>query len=160
MICPLLGNHLLGDRPVLRQRVNHDIDHHLPQAGIAAALEALVDLLLVHWRGLKGTDPTDRCARQLRASQRPENHPGQAVVDMKVCALALERYYSNGFTYVGADTAVVCTLQSPTQGTAKYTLSYQALSVTDFTIRATPVGGACGMGDCFELARDGTQATP
>ncbi|MEC7371104.1 MAG: type IV pilin protein [Pseudomonadota bacterium] len=89
-----------------------------------------------------------------------DTYAGQAVVDMKVCALALERYYSNGFTYVGAGTAVVCTLQSPTQGTAKYTLSYQALSVTDFTIRATPVGGACGMGDCFDLTRDGTQTTP
>ena len=89
-----------------------------------------------------------------------DTYAGQAVVDMKVCALALERYYSNGFTYVGANTAVVCTLQSPTQGTAKYTLSYQALSVTDFTIRATPVGGACGMGDCFDLTRDGTQTTP
>ena len=89
-----------------------------------------------------------------------DTYAGQAVVDMKVCALALERYYSNGFTYVGADTAVVCTLQSPTQGTAKYTLSYQALSVTDFTIRATPVGGACGMGDCFDLTRDGTLTTP
>ena len=89
-----------------------------------------------------------------------DTYAGQAVVDMKVCALALERYYSNGFTYVGADTAVVCTLQSPTQGTAKYTLSYQALSVTDFTIRATPVGGACGMGDCFELTRDGTLTMP
>ena len=89
-----------------------------------------------------------------------DTYAGQAVVDMKVCALALERYYSNGFTYVGADAAAVCTLQSPTQGTAKYTLSYESLSVTDFTVRATPMGGACGSGDCFELARDGTRATP
>ncbi len=88
-----------------------------------------------------------------------DSYANQAVVDMKVCALALERYYSNGFTYVGADTASTCNLQSPSQGTSQYTLSYQSLTATNFTIRATPVGGACGSGDCFELSRDGTQTT-
>lgn len=89
-----------------------------------------------------------------------DSYANQAVVDMKVCALALERYYSNGFTYAGADTAATCTLQSPSQGASKYTLSYPSLTATNFTIRATPLGGACGTGDCFELARDGTLSTP
>lgn len=89
-----------------------------------------------------------------------DSYANQAVVDMKVCALALERYYSNGYTYVGADTATTCTLQSPSQGTSKYTLSYPSLTATNYTIRATPVGGACGTGDCFDLTRDGTLSTP
>ena len=29
-----------------------------------------------------------------------DTYRGQAVADLKVCGLALERYYSNGFTYV------------------------------------------------------------
>ena len=81
----------------------------------------------------------------------------QAVGDLKACALALDRYYSNGFTYVGADTSSVCTLSSPPQGVAKYNLSYQSLTKTDYTIRATPVGQACGSGNCIELTADGTQ---
>ena len=89
-----------------------------------------------------------------------DSYANQAVVDMKVCALALERYYSNGYTYVGADTATTCTLQSPSQGTSQYTLSYLSLTVTNYTIRATPLGGACGTGDCFDLTRDGTLSTP
>ena len=83
----------------------------------------------------------------------------QAVADLKLCALALDRYYSNGFTYVNADGANTCTLQSPTNGTAKYTISYESLTKTDYRIRATPVGESCGSDNCIELTADGTQTT-
>ena len=84
----------------------------------------------------------------------------QATADLKACALALDRYYSNGFTYVGADGANVCTLVSPTSGTARYDISYQSLTKSSYTIRATPVGGSCGTGDCIQLTADGTQTNP
>ena len=83
----------------------------------------------------------------------------QAAADLKACALALDRYYSNGFTYVGADSNNVCTLVSPTSGTTKYDISYQSLTKSDYTIRATPVGASCGSDNCIELTADGTQTT-
>lgn len=79
----------------------------------------------------------------------------QAVADMKLCALALDRYYSNGFTYVGGGGQ--CTLWSPSDGAqaaSQFTLTLPTLSRNDYTIRATPVGGSC---PCIELDADGTQ---
>lgn len=87
-------------------------------------------------------------------------YQAQATADLKACALALDRYYSNGFTYVGADTNNVCTLVSPTNGTAKYDISYQTLSKSTYSILATPVGGSCGGGSCIQLSADGTQTNP
>ena len=81
----------------------------------------------------------------------------QATADLMACALALEKYYSSNFTYTGANDAGVCALNSPSEGTARYTISYQQLSASSFTLRATPVGGACGDGTCVELASDGTR---
>lgn len=86
-------------------------------------------------------------------------YQAQGVADLKLCALALDRYYSNGFTYVGADTNDVCTLVSPTTGAAKFDISYESLSATDYTIRLTPVGETCGSDNCVELVADGTQTT-
>ena len=86
-----------------------------------------------------------------------DTRQAQAVADMMACALSLERYYSANFTYAGASEAGTCKLSSPTEGTARYTISYQQLSATDFTLRATPVGGACGTGDCIELKSDGSR---
>lgn len=87
-----------------------------------------------------------------------DTYRGQAVADLRVCALALDRFYSNDFTYVGANTANSCTLISPTNGDVQYDISYESLSRTDYTIRATPVSGICA-GECIELTADGTQTT-
>lgn len=84
------------------------------------------------------------------------SHRTQAVADLMACSLALERFHSNSFTYAGADDGEgICPSQSPRQGEARYTISYESLTQTDFTIRATPVGGACGSGDCIELTAGG-----
>ncbi len=87
-----------------------------------------------------------------------DTYRGQAVADLKICALALDRYYSNDFTYVGANTASVCNLLSPQEGATKYEITYESLSATDFTIKATPTSGTCG-GECFEMTADGSQTT-
>lgn len=83
-----------------------------------------------------------------------DTYRSQAVADMKVCALALERHYSNDFTYVGGDAD--CNANSPTEGQTQYTLSFPVLSTVDFEILATPVGEACSGDNCMRLARDGT----
>ncbi len=87
-----------------------------------------------------------------------DTYRGQAVADLKVCALALDRFYSNDFTYVGANTANACTLISPTNGDVQYNITYESLSRVDYTIRATPVDETCA-GECIELTADGTQTT-
>jgi len=87
-----------------------------------------------------------------------DTYRGQAVADLRVCALALDRFYSNDFTYVGANDANACTLISPTNGDVQYDISYESLSRIDYTIRATPVSGTCA-GECIELTADGTQTT-
>ena len=84
-----------------------------------------------------------------------DTYVSQAQADLRGCGMALERYYSNGFTYVGADTNTVCNTNSPTEGTAQYTISYESLTSAGYTIRATPVGGSCGTGDCMELDQTG-----
>ncbi len=90
-----------------------------------------------------------------------DTYRAQAVADLKVCALALDRYYSNGFTYQNADTNNVCTLVSPSDATGsaiKYNISYQSLTDTNYVIRATPVGESCS-GQCIQLSADGTQTS-
>ncbi len=80
----------------------------------------------------------------------------QAVADLRLCALSLDRYYSNGFTYVGAP-ASTCTMYSPSDGPVankKFDLSFVSLTQTNYTIRATPVND----GDCIQLVADGTQS--
>ena len=81
----------------------------------------------------------------------------QAVADLKACSMALERYYSNGFTYAGADTNTICNSNSPTTGEVRYTISYESLTATTFTVRASPVGEDCGVGNCFEIDQSGDQ---
>ncbi len=83
-----------------------------------------------------------------------------AVGDLKLCALAMDRYYSEGFTYAGATAGTgagnTCNSKSPTQGKQEYVLSIESADATSYTIRATPISGACG-GNCIELQEDGTQ---
>ena len=45
----------------------------------------------------------------------------QPASDLKVCGMALERFYSNDFTHIGADTNIICYTNSPTNGEAQYT---------------------------------------
>ena len=83
----------------------------------------------------------------------------QAVADLKRCSLALERFYSNGFTYVGGGGQ--CTLWSPSDGAigqAQYTLTLPNLTANNYTIQATPISGACVAADpCIQLQANGTQ---
>jgi type IV pilus assembly protein PilE len=88
-------------------------------------------------------------------------YQAQAVSDLKLCALALDRYYSNDFTYIDADDVdnPVCTLVSPgdaASGSEQYIITFVTLTSTNYVIKATPVGGSCG-GKCIQLAADGTQ---
>ena len=93
-----------------------------------------------------------------------DTYHAQAVTDLKVCALSLERYYSNGpvgFTYVNADTNGVCTAWSPADGVQadrQYDLSWETLSATNWEIQMTPVSGSCD-GYCVKLAKNGAQTT-
>ena len=102
-----------------------------------------------------------------------DTYKAQASADMKLCALQLERHYSNGFSYVGFDTgggASNCVTTNLDHGgswhthsplgandNVQYVISY-VLSATDFTLTATPEGGSCGSGDCMILVRDGTMS--
>ena len=77
----------------------------------------------------------------------------QAVVDVKVCAMDLERFYGNDFTYVGGSCAITV---SPTSGTAQYNLSVVSPSATTYTIEAELVSGTCS-DNCVRLNQAGTQ---
>jgi type IV pilus assembly protein PilE len=74
----------------------------------------------------------------------------QAVGDMKVCALGMERHYSSGFSYETVpedDISVICSAVSPTQGTPKFDLALTtpAANGSEFLITATVVtGSSCG----------------
>ncbi len=88
-----------------------------------------------------------------------ETYRAQASTDLKRCALSLERFYSNGFTYVGG--AGQCTLWSPSEGTfaqRRYTLNLPNLTANNYTIQATPISGSCVAADpCLQLQANGTQ---
>lgn len=89
-----------------------------------------------------------------------DTYDGQAVADLKTCALALDRYYSNGFTYLGATVGTgnddTCYQYSPTDtgaSDARYEISFETLTRNAYTIRATPTG----QGSCIEITQDGSQ---
>lgn len=85
---------------------------------------------------------------------------GQAIADMRVCAMALDRFYSDDFTYVGAviddeDDDTVCSSRSPLEGSLKFDISLTAVSVNDYTVQAAPADGeSCGT--TMTLTADGT----
>ena len=83
----------------------------------------------------------------------------QAVVDVKVCAMDLERYYGNGFTYdyLTEGDPIPCDQASPTSGTAQYTLSVVSLSESTYTIQARLASGAACAGNCIDLNHLGVQ---
>ncbi|MEX0941073.1 MAG: type IV pilin protein [Pseudomonadales bacterium] len=87
-----------------------------------------------------------------------DTYQAQAVADLQSCSSAIERYYSNDYTYAGADTAGVCTAWSPSDGpeaNKRYTLSFPTLTATNYVIRMTPVDE----GACVQLAANGTQSS-
>ena len=89
-----------------------------------------------------------------------DTYRAQAIADMKRCAMALERFYSNDFTYVGGDAQ--CTLWSPADAAfaqRQYTLALPTLTANNYTIQATPLSGAClnPHDPCVQLQADGTQ---
>lgn len=88
-----------------------------------------------------------------------DTYHAQAQGDTRICALTLERFYSNGFTYAGGEAG--CTLWSPADGpeaSRQYTLTVPTANATTFTIRATPVSGTCN-DFCYELDADGSERT-
>jgi|TARA_B110000914_G_scaffold135877_1_gene118814 type IV pilus assembly protein PilE len=87
-----------------------------------------------------------------------DTYHGQAQADVKACGMTLERFYANGFTYVGG--GAQCTLWSPASGTedgSRYTLTVPTATATDYTVVATPVSGACDR-RCYTLQSDGTES--
>ena len=92
-----------------------------------------------------------------------DTYRGQAVAQLRVCALALDRFYSDGFTYVGAvingTGSSVCTNRSPVEGAAKFDITLVSATVSDYTVRAAKATGeTCG--NTMELTADGTLSEP
>lgn len=91
-----------------------------------------------------------------------DTYRGQAVADLKVCALAFDRYYSDDFTYTGATIDgtgdSLCSNVSPSDGTnTKFNLSVTTLTANNYVIQAAPAAGqSCGSGTTIQLAADGT----
>ena len=87
-----------------------------------------------------------------------DTYHAQAQADVKACGLALERFYGNGFTYVGG--AAACTLWSPASGaeaSREYSLVVTANAPGQaYSIKATPVSTICD-GSCYTLQSDGTE---
>ncbi|MFT4677342.1 MAG: type IV pilus assembly protein PilE [Patiriisocius sp.] len=92
-----------------------------------------------------------------------DTYRGQAVADLRVCSLSLERYYSDGFTYLGAviddaDANSVCSESSPDDVNTKFVISMPTLSKDNYVIQAAPAAGqSCGSGTTIQLSADGTQ---
>ena len=86
-----------------------------------------------------------------------DTYHGQAQADVKSCGMALDRFYGNGFTYLGGEGR--CTLWSPASGTEasrQYTLAITPIPLGQtYTVKATPVSGNCD-GRCYTLQSDGT----
>ena len=91
-----------------------------------------------------------------------DTYRAQALTDLRVCALALDRFFSDGFTYVGATIGSAatdeCNEDSPTQGAVQYDISFfEGPTQNDFTLQAIPTGESSCAGECIRLTADGTQ---
>lgn len=87
-----------------------------------------------------------------------DTYQAQAVADLRVCALQMDRYYSNSFSYLGAvidaTTASTCHNRSPAEGVKKFDITLTSVSAQDFTIQAAPaIGESCGT--AIQLNADG-----
>ncbi|MFT7688191.1 MAG: type IV pilus assembly protein PilE [Candidatus Azotimanducaceae bacterium] len=85
-----------------------------------------------------------------------DTYTGQAVADLRICALSLDRYYSDDFSYLGADMATLCSAQSPAEGPAKFDLTLTIASGNQaYTLNAAVAAGeSCG--GPMSLSSDGT----
>lgn len=82
----------------------------------------------------------------------------QMQADVKVCALTLDRLYTNNYTYDGVADAN-CTLYSPGDGdagTAKYDIVVEEETASAYQFCAEPATGTCD-GRCYRLHSDGTE---
>lgn len=86
-----------------------------------------------------------------------DSYLNQAGVDVKVCAMDLERYYGNGFTYVGGACAIAFSPTSGTSQTSQYDLSVVSLSESTYTIQARLASGVACAGNCIDLDHLGVQ---
>jgi type IV pilus assembly protein PilE len=91
-----------------------------------------------------------------------DTYRAQALTDLRVCALALDRYFSDGFTYVGATIGSAatdeCNSASPTQGAVQYDISFSSgPTQNDYTLQAIPTGETSCAGKCIQLKADGSQ---
>ena len=78
-----------------------------------------------------------------------DTYKAQAVADLRVCAMQMDRYYSNSFSYLGAvidaTTASTCKNRSPAEGAKKFDITLASVSAQDFAIQAAPAAGeSCG----------------
>lgn len=73
---------------------------------------------------------------------------------------AMERFYAQNNTYVGAAVGTVFPNQSPLDGEKRYDLSISAgPTATTYTLRATPAAGSTQIGDGFiELTNTGLRS--
>jgi type IV pilus assembly protein PilE len=88
-----------------------------------------------------------------------DTYHGQAQADVRSCGMALDRFYGNGFTYLGGQAQ--CTLWSPASGTqaaSQYTLAVTPIPLGQtYIITATPIVGGCD-NRCYRLLSDGTES--
>lgn len=87
-----------------------------------------------------------------------DTYQAQALADLQICTSALERWYTNDFTYEGANDNGVCTLWSPSdqaEADKKFTLTYETLNANTYVVRATPVDDDL---QCIQVSADGTQS--
>ena len=85
-------------------------------------------------------------------------HRRQAQADLLAALQASEKHHAVNMTYVGVAAGSTFPAQSPSSGTARYTLSVEGTSsATAIKLRATPVGAQVGDG-YLEVNHLGQQA--
>lgn len=88
-----------------------------------------------------------------------DTYQAQAAADLQLCASALERYYSNNFSYVNAHTSSVCAEWSPSDGpeaNKRYDIEFDSdPTQTNYVIQAIPTGE----GECIQLSANGTESS-
>lgn len=89
-----------------------------------------------------------------------DTYRSQAVVDLHRCALALDRYQGDNFTYVDATVGPaagdICFDRSPAEGAARYALKLTATTVNNYALQAIPEDSGFCEGTTLQLVADGT----
>ncbi|MFT3929814.1 MAG: type IV pilin protein [Spongiibacteraceae bacterium] len=79
-------------------------------------------------------------------NQVAKTNRSNAMAVLQGFSQAMERFYAQNNTYVGAAVGTVYPSQSPLDGAARYSLSIVSQSSTAYQLRATPVGTQVGDG--------------